>query len=455
MVKTVFAAGQRVSPQFLNAVNSPQFVVDEGGEEYDGQHIRLRDVSLSNDSTQMKTRYTTFEGELAVTAGAGLSVTYRGGRQSLASGLIITIAPGTLTGLANNAVSIVSINELGVIVHGAVAGSIRCLLARVTTSGGVVTQVEDLRQRFGVSPAPNLIKALGGTGGSGDYNLASGSATLGDGLYYFRNLTVANGATLTISGFARIFCSGNVLINGAVNVSNALTGGSPATIGNSISVFPVIGAGIGSGVFTSSPYNPALSPIGSSGGSSGVSQETASNTVIRTGAGGEAGGGLWIEAGGTITLGSTGAIAANGGNGGLATISSGTGPFSISGSSGGSGGTIQLYAGQSILLSAGSSISCNAGTSTVGLRGNGSVGLPCGGCGSAGGQVILLAPAVSALGTISVLGAPAAANAVGGTCGYGSACGASNGGQGGATSITPAPGASGRIVTGLFLPVGA
>jgi hypothetical protein len=458
--KTVYSNGSRVYAAWVNAMQG--LVFDD--QDIDGHYARLTDGSLSNVAGNIKPQWTAFRDGLKASASAGLSVSYAAGTIQGVNGLPISIAAGAVTGLANNAVSFIYADQIsGAILAGPISPSIWYPIARVTTSGGVVTLVEDIRDRsYRISPKANLVKVLGGTGGNGDYNLASGSATLGDGLYYFRNFTIANGATLTISAFARIFCSGNVVINGAVNVTTLFVGGSSLELSAALSTFPIPGAGVGSGLGVSTPYNPAISPVGSSGTSGGVTGVPGSGAVIFTGRGGAGGGGLWIEAGGTISLGSTGAISCDGGNAFASTYSFGSGFFQATGASGGSGGTVQLSSGQSIRLEAGSSISCNAGTSSAGIRGGGSASNSGGGGGSGGGQVILSSPiAPVTLGTITVAGAAAGASPVGTTLTNGGPGGASNGGQGGTVSNAAAPpifmlaGAAGRIVSNAFLSVGA
>lgn len=441
----------------FNAFLRPAFDKDVGQEEFPGHLLRLTDDALSNTAGMIKPQWYAFRDALRVTAGTGLSINYGAGTIQGVNGLPIVFSAGTLTGLTNGAVLYVYVDASGAIVFSTIIPSIWFPLARVTTSGGVVTLIEDLRDRsYRSAPRTNLTKVLGGTGGAGDYTLASGSATLADGEYYFRNFTVSNGATLTISGFARIFCSGNVVINGAINVTAALTGAATVTWTGSSPLVGSIGAGVGAGIFSSSPYNPALSPVGSSGGSGGVQAIAGSVAILQTAQGGNAGGGLRIEAGGSIAVGSTGAIAANGGNAVAGFFVSGTGGWALSGAAGGTGGTIQMSSGTSISTAAGSGISCNAGTSTNGLRGGGDTTTnACGGSGSGGGQVIFSAPSVSVLGSVTVAGAAAGSNAVAGAGGFAGACGASNGGQGGASNANPIAGGAGRIITNIFLPVGA
>jgi hypothetical protein len=220
-----------------------------------------------------------------------------------------------------------------------------------------------------------------GTGSDGVYQ-ASSNTTLAGGTYNFTSFTIDAGVTVTVTGTQPliILCTGNVLLNGTLDVSgmdgtNGVTSTSAGAGGAGVAG----GANGGAGTFSSSsgPLNgnpgngPGMGGAGmqwSGGGGAGyltagdssgnpaggfggpaygnpqISPATAGSGGAggsggyNCGAGGGGGGGgyLLITACGTITISGTGSILSNGGDGG----SDGTG--NCGGGGGGSGGSILL-----------------------------------------------------------------------------------------------------------------
>ncbi|BAZ39388.1 hypothetical protein NIES4101_53410 [Calothrix sp. NIES-4101] len=434
MTKTTFTNGTAVTPEFLNAINNPVF--DDA--DFDGHFPRITDADLSSSPGNVKPEWQAFRDTLKVSAGTGLSASYLGGAIILPSGETSTIAPATVS-LTNNATNYVYVRSTGVVEVGLFLPS-RCIpLAKIVTVAGAISgAVIDLRPRFAITPLANAIKVFGGSGDEGDYNLASGSATLDRGFYYYRNFTVAAGATLTISPFARIFCSGTVSIAGTVNISQFSSGGtsfSTQVIGN-IGGLPGSGPGGGSG---SSPtggqaYNYAATPYGSGGGSGFLSITSGSGAIAP---GGRGNGGIWIEAAGAVSV--SGAINARGENGGVGSVS---GVGSSSGGGGGSGGLVLISSLTSITLTGAASIDVRGGNGGNGV-GNGD-----GGGGGGGGQVVLISPTITTTATIQLTG-----GSKGTTAGTGSVGGGSGGGFGGAGGGQSA-GSNGQLITRNILPVG-
>ncbi len=201
------------------------------------------------------------------------------------------------------------------------------------------------------------------------------------GIFNFTTINIPSGVIVTFAKNAAntpalLLATGNVTINGTINVSGAMGGalgrpgpGGPGSFdggpgGDGVTV-TTAGAGLGPGggnpgtncIGTSGSYatqggvptancttpgaaaptygSPALRPIlGGSGGAGGSAYAVPGDAG---GAGGGGGGALVIASSGTITVGSSGQILADGGAGGAYTGNS-------KGGGGGSGGAIRLIA---------------------------------------------------------------------------------------------------------------
>jgi len=268
------------------------------------------------------------------------------------------------------------------------------------------------------------IKLFGGSGGQNGTTdfVATADTTLDQGFYFFRNFTVTE-CTVTINKFAYIFCTGNVLINqGQLFVTPAAPGGTPgyldlaAATGAAFGGRPGFGAGTTEVEVISQPrygvpgtaYPWTLQPFGS-GGSAGYVTGTSGD--VRAGNGGAGGGGLIIEAIGSITIipaaglpGSRSAIAADGVAGTNGFIGVGA-VGAASGGGGGSGGLVKLSSLTSIVFNAGSSGNfCISAQGADGGDGVASDGLDAGGGGGGGGGwVLLTAPSLTFNGASRVL----------------------------------------------------
>lgn len=411
MVKTTFVNGSIVSSAFLNSLQ--QIIFD--AQELDGHYPKITNNDLSDAAGQIKPEWMAFRDALRVTALSGLNVQVAAGVVTLPNDTTVSIAQVTLS-LTDNATNYIYVNESGQAVASTTYPIVALPLARVTTVGGGISgSIVDLRPRFRVESQAGAVKIFGGTGDQGDYTL-SGTETFDKGYYYYRNFTINPGATLTISKFAKIFCSGNVTINGAINITYLANGGAifaTSVIGASGGLSGSgPGAGSGSNALGGEAYNYAAAPYGS-GGAGGYSS-FANNSGGTLAGGGRGGGGLWIEAGGTITVGAT--ISARGENGGAGILTTGTGD--LSGGGGGSGGLILLSSLKSVTVSPGATLDVRGGNG-----GNAATGNAKGGYGGGGGQAVLISPSINATGAI-ILNS-------GGTAGSNTGAGALGGGNGG------------------------
>ena len=280
------------------------------------------------------------------------------------------------------------------------------------------------------------------------------STTYNNGIYVCKNLTIPAGVTASTTSYQAVFiCYGNVVIDGTFTanacggfgsaggessggVIEASTPFGPGSFGGSIRTTPA--------VYTSTIYSPTVASYGS-GGWGGIARQSVTPGATISPTGGNGGGGIIIRAYGTITMGASGVLSANGGNstgGGIVTGGQGN----WSGGGGGSGGCIILHADGNMTLAG--ALNARGGNGSGGGDNTGGSQGGMGGCGGGGGYIILQ--------TASVLADTSTKNLSGGAAGatFGSSAGAvasypgpSFGGQGGsrATYATPGAGSTGVV----------
>jgi hypothetical protein len=435
MTKTTFVNGTTVTSDFLNAINSLAF----DDQDLDGHHAKIVNSDLSDAAGQIKPEWEGFRDTFKVTAGVALAATYKGGAVTLPNGTVSVIAPGTVA-LADNATNFIFISSTGIITSSTIRPLMALLLAQISTvSGAISGSVVDLRPRFIIAPRQDAIRSFGGSGGEGNYTL-SGTATFDQGEYYFQDFTIQAGAVLTITGGAHIYVARNASIAGTVNVNTATNGGAGfgtnaiGTIGG----LSGAGTGGGSGTGVGQAYSYVLTRHGSGGGSGFCSLGASSSGLVAFG--GKGGGGLTIEAGGSISV--TGAIYIKGGAGGTGSV---TGTGSSSGGGGGSGGLLLLKSLISVAISAAATIDVRGG------NGGDGVGTSArGGGAGAGGQVVLISPSNNTTGSTILLSPGTDGSDTGTGIGGGTGGGFGGfGGQRGAASAT-----SGQLILRNFIPVG-
>lgn len=454
MPKTTFVNGSVVTSDFLNAINNPSF----SGLAQDGHFAKIKNSDLDTTAGQILPEWQTFRDALAVSAGTGLSISYIGGSITLEDGSIVTISPGTLSVTAN-ATSFIFVDTTGTVVA-SISYPVRAIaLARVVSGASTITSVVDLRPRFVVRPRFNTVAVFGGIGAQGDYSLASGSASL-EGDYYYRNFTLAAGATINVTkGFLYLKCSGDVVINGTINITPPISGGSRFGSGFFIQQYiPSQGQGIGGGTgpnATPPPgYHYAVSPVGSGGASGFVNIAAGASISAYSSGGGNGGGCLIIEAAGTISIGGT--IIANGGisaNPSIISISSPT-VAQMAGGGGGSGGLIFLKSTNSIVATAAATLSVQGGKGGNGYL-FGTTAYAHGGGGGGGGYVVMVAPSINTTGATIQLSGGAAGTAAGSATsngGYGEVGGSNGASFAGIGGTYNNGGGMGQFVTRSFNP---
>ncbi len=271
------------------------------------------------------------------------------------------------------------------------------------------------------------VTALGGSGSQGDYTINSGTVTLDQSEYFFRDFTIGPGATVIIPLGARILAR-VVTISGLMRVTpipgSGGTGvGFAAAYGQQL--YGSLGSGFGGGKIgiggNSYPY--AVFPCGSGGGCG--SSQIAPGDIGGLGAGGDGGGGLQIEAQQIII---SGTVEAKGSN--ASAPQNTTGTANSAGGGGGSGGVIILKALSNIIVSGTIDVRGGAASDPVGAT------APAGG-GGGGGIIALLSPSINTTGSTIRLsgGSEGTGNGAASYGGGGGGCGGAGGTQNQAGSI--------------------
>ena len=268
----------------------------------------------------------------------------------------------------------------------------------------------------------------------------SASQTLNAGVYVCKNLTVNAGVVLTGGTGPVIFqCYGNVVINGTINLDGCGGYGGPATgpWGAQALVSSLAGFGFGAigkaYPFTSQNY-------GSGGWAATVQTGAPGASITSTPAGGSGGGGIVILSQGTLTIGASAVMSANGNN---CVILPGSlsGEVFVQGAGGGSGGLIQLESFGNMTLAG--TLSVTGGNGSAGVESGGFVGGGARGGGGGGGGVIYIKCSNGTLTDTSSKtltgGTGGATASITGPAGFGQN-GAGFGGAGGAGGLNTPPG---------------
>jgi hypothetical protein len=423
---------------------------------YLGHKPRVVDTDLSNTAGQLKDRVDQATNSLVVTVFSGLTLAYRAGSVLLPTGVTVTIAAGQIVA-PNNATSYVYVDTTGIVAVTTTLPVFRALMAVVTTVSGTVTSLVDNRQVSiqPVAPIAQAIKVFGGTNTTN--KTAVNAEVFSSGTYYYKDFTVPSGVTITVDKLAKFYCSGNVLIQGTVNVSTWSNGARSI-------VAVTTGIGISGGTSGGSPGSGAPNnsypwgalPYGS-GGSHGYALGSPANTTTATASitfssAGYGGGGLQIEAAGTISV--TGTISVKGGDAEQPVIE--TGFARVSGNGGGSGGLCYLASLKSVTLAASAVIDGRGGNGSNAVRNltGGETSGVNGGSGGGGGYIVLASPSINTTGSTLLLTGGAIGTSAGATGTIGGGFGAGYGGNGGGNSGgTNLPGSVGQLVLLNFIPV--
>ncbi len=283
----------------------------------------------------------------------------------------------------------------------------------------------------------------------------SASQTLAPGVYVCKNLTINAGVVLTATSGPVVFqCYGNVVINGTINLDSAGGYGGPSIgpLGANAVIIGSAGFGFGS---TGRTY-PYTSQNYGSGGWAANFQTGGTGSVSQSPAGGNGGGGLVVLSQGSITIGASALLSANGADCVIPPFSL-SGDVYVQGAGGGSGGLIQLESFGNLTVAG--TLSAKGGNGSNGVESGPFVGSGARGGGGGGGGVIYLK---SSNGTLTDTSTKVLTGGTGGTTASitgGGGSGQNGGGFGGAGGTgglnTPAgvgtaaqPGGSGVVIIG-------
>jgi hypothetical protein len=490
MVRTVMFPGARVTAAFLNALNNPVF----DGLEIDGHRDKISDDELSDSGVKVASYG--FLNALKVGLVSGTTVSITAGMFQLAGGGAVTF-PTTNLVLPADGVNYIYFDTTGALTYGLTRPPVGLVIAKVTTAAGTIANVNsivDLRPRFTVSNSPLSTRVFGGQGSEKALHVKmSGTAgwdalntvftaigTAGapypvSGEHWYSSLTVDSSAVVTVNQGAKLYVSGNVTINGTINVTPSTAGGGK--FGGSVLCPSDYPSSNGAGLGGASGHNPSgasptysysVSPVGSGGASSylktrlkgGSAVSDIGEFLLTTGEGGRGGGSLTIECGGTILV--NGIIRANGSAATDPVYTSGIGTnqfFLCSGAGGGSGGLVWLKSAVAVTLSGSSQFEVIGGNGGTGLTGGGVSATyktnPGGGGG--GGWVVVTSPIINVAGfdvsgSTNVKRQGGIKGGVSGT-GSNSLAGAAGGSYGGLGGLTDANGSSGQLALLTFTPV--
>ena len=399
-----FTSGAVFTPEVANAIAVPVF---DGQTQYFGHLPKILDTDLDDSVTGLKNRVALLSLNLKVTAGSGLNANFASGKLLYGTTLFnLNSSSITLTASALN--YIYGTFDGNILASTAQPPIVRALLATVSTNTTGVVTVTDYREGISVEvvkPYTLSVRNFGGQGDGGDF-VAVGGEVLKDGEYYYNNFTVGIGKTITISQLARIFCSGDFIIQGSVVVTTATAGAAPYTVAGAKFFNGLTGTGFG-GSTTEDPgvtYGYVLSPVGSGGGGGAVSTNDTTAKIYTT-AGGAGGGGLLLEVAGKVNI--SGSITADGQAGSDALLSPAGATvgsyFGIGGAGGGSGGLILIKALISIVIGGTVSASGGAGGNSE-PTGTADRSTEPGG-GGGGGRIVLFSPTINTTGSVlAVLG---------------------------------------------------
>ncbi|MBD2256638.1 tail fiber protein [Pseudanabaena sp. FACHB-2040] len=129
-----------------NLANSAGRPILDGSDEY-GHGDKVPDEWLSDDPSQIKSRFYGWRNRIQVTQGSGLQVTFTGATILLPTGARTSLSPGALN-LPNNSSGFIFVSQTGAVTTGSSLPTICLPLAAYTTSGGTITNLEDLRYQL-------------------------------------------------------------------------------------------------------------------------------------------------------------------------------------------------------------------------------------------------------------------------------------------------------------------
>lgn len=444
MPKTIPTPGTEWSPALALAALNPKF--NDGNN--DGDNPRLDDDALSNTPGQIKDQWRSFRDALSVVGTGGLNIAIVAGTVLGGDSQPITVA-ASVRSVASSQTNFAWVDSAGIVQVGT-ALPVQCMpLARIIAGASSILSIADLRPRQYILPQMRAVPVFGGN--SALDTLYSGNYS--EGRIDCRNFTLNAGVTLSIpNGSLWIEASGDVTINGTINITPPILGGSGFAGGAGIQYYAAesgrgLGGGGGHNGVAAPAYSHFASLFGSSGASGFGSVSSAAGGSISQSRGGAGGGFLVIRAAGRITI--NGNINCNGGAGIAGTASGTTGVIVLTGGGGGSGGLVLLQSLTGIVAPSPAQISVRGGNGGGGFSINYASNLTQGGGGGGGGRIICESPSVNLTGLTALVTGGNPGLDFGSGAGVGGSVGGSFGGVGGSGGLS---GGTGILSTRLITP---
>lgn len=155
MAKTIFQSGSRVSAAWFNSLQTIEF----DDLDLDGHYPRLSDDALTSASGNIKSEFYGFRDSGKVTHVSSLTVSVSALSIGLQNGTRINVPTSQII-VADNATRVIFVDANGTLQSAGSAPETGILLARVTSSGGTVSTIVDLRERSNFQVRPISVPAV-------------------------------------------------------------------------------------------------------------------------------------------------------------------------------------------------------------------------------------------------------------------------------------------------------
>lgn len=131
---------------YADQVNQIAFPIQDG-EDFIGRGPKVVDDHLDDAADQIKSRFYNFYDRLKLSHSAGLTFNYNSGIILLADGSLATISTGSII-LPDASTTFVYVDNTGVVAQSNVLPNESFPIAKVTTAGGTVSLITDLRDKL-------------------------------------------------------------------------------------------------------------------------------------------------------------------------------------------------------------------------------------------------------------------------------------------------------------------
>jgi microcystin-dependent protein len=155
MAKTIFQNGTKVTAAWLNSFRQIFF----DGADLDGHYPPLTDSALSTEPGNIRSEFSELRDALKASIVSGLTIKVKAGKVTLQNGSIVAVPETQLT-LQNNKTTFISVDTNGQLVTALSPPESGVFVARVVTSGGAISILEDARPRVNFAIGPITVPAV-------------------------------------------------------------------------------------------------------------------------------------------------------------------------------------------------------------------------------------------------------------------------------------------------------